>query len=109
MLVVIIKTSMIPKGYGAFSVWPFIFMRDPKNAGLLAHEMVHYKEQRGCLTVPWLLCYAFETKFRVACEVRAHRAEIAHGSITLADAAKSLLRYSKKLTMGEALCRLGAP
>jgi hypothetical protein len=60
----IVSTQFVPKGFSAFCVWPFIFVRPEqrKDAFLLEHEMVHYREQisyLGLSPVAMLLFTAF--------------------------------------------------
>ena len=39
-------------------MWPFIVVeRDRETRCVLAHERVHYEEQRRWLVVPWLIAY----------------------------------------------------
>lgn len=42
----IVSTRMIPKGFCAFSLWPFIFVRlqNRSDLNLIEHELVHYRE-----------------------------------------------------------------
>lgn len=99
----LVKTDLIPKGFDAFTFWPFIFIR-PKcinDQGLIKHEMVHYKEQ-GVLSIPWLIRYFLSKKFRLAAEVRAYRVQIACEGITLVAAAKLLTTYRLGISFEEA-------
>ena len=68
----IITTRFVFKGFDAFTVWPFIFVRPEckDDAALIEHELVHYREQRKTLTVPWLLRYWLSKKFRFHAELR---------------------------------------
>ena len=104
----LIRTTRIPKGYHAFCVWPFIFVH-PDHAesyGLIEHEMVHYREQRRCLMLPWWLLYGLSRRFRQAAEVRAYRRQIAVGGITADKAADYLLGYHLGITKAQALALL---
>lgn len=100
----LVKTDLIPKGFDAFTCWPFIFIR-PKyisNEGLIKHEMVHYKEQ-GLLSIPWLIQYFLSKKFRLAAEVRAYKVQIACDGITLMGAAVLLTTYRLGISLEEAM------
>lgn len=100
----IVSTNFIPSGFGAFTVWPFIFVRPSQrgNAALLEHEMVHYREQ-AWLTPVWLLRYAFSKSFRLAAEVRAYKLQIALGGLTADQAAKLLTSYRLGISYQQAL------
>ena len=78
----IIKTRL-PAVFGAaaLTVWPFVFVRPESaaDAALIAHEQVHFKEQRRWLVLPWWAAYLLSRKFRCAAEVRAYRVQIALG------------------------------
>jgi hypothetical protein len=105
----IVKTKLVPSPYWAITIWPFILVR-PEHADdkpLLIHEMVHYQEQRA-LVVIWWLKYTFSKKFRIAAEVRAYKAQIAAGGLSLASAAAWLTTYDSSLTTDEALRLLKA-
>jgi hypothetical protein len=106
----IIKTTLlVPKPYWAITVWPFIFVRPEYAAdkGLMVHENIHYQEQ-GILVPIWWIKYAFSKTFRVAAEVRAYKAQIAAGGVSLPIAASWLTTYDKSLTTEKALQLLKA-
>ena len=101
----IIKTSLVPKPYWAITIWPFILVR-PEHAddkGIIVHENVHYKEQAGLIAPIWWIRYLLSKDFRIAAEVRAYKAQIAAGGISLEVAASWLTGYSKSLTTEKAL------
>jgi hypothetical protein len=103
----IIKTNLVPQPYWAMTIWPFIFVR-PEHADdkpIIVHEMVHFNEQ-SILVPIWWARYIFSTKFRVAAEVRAYKAQIAAGGLTVAEAAGWLTTYDKKLTIAAATALL---
>lgn len=99
----IICTCLIPAGFSAMTVWPFIFMRPEcrLDTALIEHELVHYREQRW-ITPWWIACYLLSRKFRLAAEVRAYRRQIALGGITHAQAAQMLMQYRLGITLAEA-------
>ncbi len=99
----IVKTNLVPKGFGAIVIWPFILMRPQSatDAGLIEHEMVHYREQ-SWITPWWGLKYLCSKKFRQAAEVRAYKRQIEVGGITLEEAARGLLRYDLGINFDEA-------
>jgi hypothetical protein len=104
---VIVKTNLMFKGFDAFTVFPFIFVRPAhaSNEGLLVHEKVHYAEQKKAFVLPWLLKYALSKPFRQAAEVRAYRAQVAAGGISVGKAANMLTKYGLGLDFINA-CRL---
>jgi len=73
--------SNLPKIFGAsgLTVWPFIFMVNPDDQPLVAHEIVHFAEQIRWLVLPWWVAYLLSAAFRKGAEVRAYRAQIAAG------------------------------
>ena len=54
----IVSTNLIPKGFSAVSLWPFIFVRPEHRSEitLIEHELVHYKEQ-AWITPVWITLY----------------------------------------------------
>lgn len=100
----IIYTHRVFKGFDAFTVWPFIFVRPEarNDTGLIEHEMVHYREQRSCLTVPWLIAYFISKRFRLDAEVRAYKRHIEVGGITTDHAAEALTKYGLSVTVDQA-------
>lgn len=103
--IVIIQTNHIPDGFDAITVWPFIFMRPSEAAdvALVAHEMVHYVEQRNCGVLPWLLRYMVSKKFRLAAEVRGYQKQIKIGGISVEAAASYLTQYRTGISQAEAI------
>lgn len=103
----IVATSLIPRGFDAIAAWPFVFIRPTAryDAALIAHEMVHYQRQ-AWITPLWWLRYAASRSFRWREEVLGHRAQIAAGGITLAQAAERLLAYRTGHTRAQALAAL---
>ncbi|MGK5020770.1 hypothetical protein [Janthinobacterium sp. LB2P10] len=104
----IISSKLIPARFDAITVWPFILIR-PEARGddaLLLHEMVHYREQRNCGVLPWLLLYAVSARFRMAAEVRGYRAQLAAGGISLERAAALLMCYGIDITHAQATALL---
>lgn len=81
-------------GFGAITIWPFILIV-PSLAGdkaLVEHELVHYREQRKWLCLPWWVAYLVSRKFRFNAEVRGHAAQIKHGGCTKEWAAEHIVR-----------------
>ena len=104
----IIKTTLIPSTFDAITVFPFILMRPEwaSNPALVAHEMVHYKEQKSSWVIPWLLRYAFSKKFRFEAEVRGYQAQISMGGISVDQAAKMLTKYGFDVTEVDCVAEL---
>ena len=99
----ILKTTLIPKGYQAMSLWPFILVLPEfsSDKGLIEHEMVHYKEQAWATPV-WWARYLLSKSFRQAAEVRAYKKQIEVGGITKEWAAAMLCTYGLNITATEA-------
>lgn len=114
----VIRVRRLPGPFAGFQgvcCWPFILIRAdcPDEEGLLIHERVHFREQRACLLLPWLLLYLLSRRFRLAAEARAFAAQIRAGHIDLSDAAACLTRYRLGITRTQARAalerRLGLP
>jgi len=101
----ILSLPFRPFGFAAFTCWPFVFVhKDSLNdSPLLAHEGVHYAEQRRVLTLPWLLAYLLWAPFRLRAEVRAYALQIKLGGLSPEQAAQLLLRYRCGVTYDEVL------
>lgn len=104
----IIKTRFIPKSSDAFTIWPFIFIRSEKadDQNLIELEKVHYKEQRNCLVLPWLVGYHFSKNFQLAAKVRAYRHQVELKNLSLGKAAYRLTKYNFGISFIEALRKL---
>ena len=100
----IICTHLIPKGFSACSLWPFIFVRPEHRTdfALIEHELVHYREQAWIMPV-WVILYLVSRKFRLAAEVRAYARQIEVGGVTPEQAAHALLNYRLGITLGNAM------
>ena len=100
----IVGTNLIPKGFSAFSCWPFIFVRPEQrsDSALIEHEMVHYREQ-AWITPRWVLLYLVSRKFRLGAEIRAYTRQIELGGVTREQAAHALLSYRLGITYGKAM------
>ena len=103
-LVMIVSTNLIPEGFSACALWPFIFVRPEHRSdiALIEHELVHYREQAWIMPV-WVLLYIASRKFRLAAEVRAYMRQIEIGGITREQAAHALLSYRLDITFGKAM------
>jgi hypothetical protein len=103
-MVMIVSTRLIPQGFSACSLWPFIFVRPEcrSDAALIEHELVHFREQAWIMPV-WLLFYLGSRKFRLAAEIRAYTRQIEMGGVTREQAAHALLSYRLGLTFGKAM------
>jgi hypothetical protein len=100
---VIYTTKFIPKAFDGITIWPFILMR-MKDDALLAHEMVHYKEQAWIAPI-WWIRYALDRKFRVAAEARAYKVQMAAG-MSIYQAARWLMKYDSRLKFEDAMIAL---
>lgn len=100
----IISTHLIPKGFSACCLWPFIFVRPEhrNDTALIEHELVHYREQ-AWITPLWVLFYLASRKFRLAAEIRAYTRQIEVGGVTREQAAHALLSYRLGITLDKAM------
>ncbi|MEG1121167.1 MAG: hypothetical protein RSE62_03090 [Citrobacter sp.] len=73
---------------------------------MIAHEMVHYEEQRAVFVLPWLIRYWLCPSFRLMAEVRGYRKQIEVGTITAPQAAYLLLQYGLGITYDGAIREL---
>jgi hypothetical protein len=103
-MAMIVCTTLIPKGFSACSLWPFIFVRPEyrNDTALIEHELVHYREQ-AWITPIWVLLYLVSRKFRLTAEVRAYTRQIELGGVTREQAAHALLGYRLGITYGKAM------
>jgi hypothetical protein len=100
----IILTNLVPKGFSACALWPFIFVRPDQRANfaLIEHERVHYREQAWIMPA-WVLLYLTSRQFRLAAEVRAYTRQIEMGGISQEQAAQALLGYRLGITLSDAM------
>ena len=100
----IISTNFVPRGFSAFCLWPFIFIRPEHRHELavIVHELVHYREQ-AWVTPVWVFLYLVSRKFRLAAEVRAYNRQIEVGGVTREQAAHKLLSYHLRITFKQAI------
>ena len=100
----IVSTNLIFKGFSAFSLWPFIFVRPEhrNDTALIEHELVHYREQAWIMPI-WVVLYLVSRKFRLAAEVRGYTRQIELGGITREQAAHALLSYRLGISYGKAM------
>ena len=101
----IISTRLVPRGFDAITVWPFILVRPGarERPGLMVHEVVHYREQKRWGVLPWLLAYLLSRRFRINAEVRAYQAQIDCQGISVEGAAACLTHYRTRISYEEAL------
>lgn len=60
---IITSKYLVPKGYAAMAIFPFIFVHDRKmrdNAVLINHERIHLRQQIELLILPFYLWYVTE-------------------------------------------------
>lgn len=99
----LVKTNLIFKGYDAFTFYPFIFVRPSRanDKALIAHEMVHYREQKKYLVIPWLWRYFTSRQFRLRAELRGYAEQVRLNGIDLPGAVKMLATYGSGHTEDE--------
>jgi hypothetical protein len=77
---IILSTRWLPVGIDGITLGPVILIRRgcEGDAGLIAHERVHQRQQRRWLWLPWLVLYLASKRFRLAQEVEAYREQAKH-------------------------------
>ena len=103
-MAMIVSTRLIPKGFSACTLWPFIFIRPElrSNIALIEDELVHFREQ-AWITPVLVLLYLVSRKFRLAAEICAYTRQIEMGGVTREQAANALLSYRLGITFGQAM------
>src|SRR5687768_6849826 len=101
---ILVRTNLIPKGFQALTVWPFIFVLPDcaSDKGLIEHELVHHREQKRMAVLPWWGFYLLSRRFRLAQEVMAYKHQIAVGGIGVDAAAHYLTQYGAGIPLAEA-------
>jgi hypothetical protein len=67
-MIVITSKYLIPKGYTAMALYPFIIVRDARlanNTVLLNHERIHLRQQAEMLILPFYIWYVTEYLIRL--------------------------------------------
>lgn len=67
-MIVVVAKYLIPKGYLAMTVFPFVILRDESdktNSVLLNHEHIHLRQQAEMLVVPFFIWYLIEYLIRL--------------------------------------------
>ena len=67
-MIVIASKYLVPKGYTAITILPFIFVRNKllaQNAVLLNHEHIHLRQQLELLILPFYIWYITEYFIRL--------------------------------------------
>ena len=66
---ILIAKYLIPKGYSAIAVFPFIILKSAPlkdDVVFVNHEKIHLKQQLELFVVPFYLVYGLEFLFRLA-------------------------------------------
>lgn len=106
-MVVILTTTHLPAGVDGITLGPLILIRRgcEDDAGLIAHERVHQRQQLRLLWLPWLALYLASRRFRLAQETEAYREQLRHYPDDRSHQLASHLatRYRLNITHQEAL------
>lgn len=64
---IVINKYLVPKGYAAITIYPFIIFRDKKymTDHIVRHETIHIKQQKEMLVLPFYLWYGIEYLIRL--------------------------------------------
>lgn len=103
---IIITDKLIPKGFGAITIGPFIFIqrKHRHNDGLIAHERYHQKRQWYGLNLLWFARYYLDRKFKYQEELEAFRIELTYRKILPEKAAQWLsTKYNLDISYSKAL------
>lgn len=74
-MIIITSKYLIPKGYAAVALFPFLLLKDKKyssNRVLLQHEKIHFRQQAELLILPFYIWYVAEYFIRLVI-YRNHR------------------------------------
>lgn len=66
-MIVIVSKKIVPKGYAAITLFPFVFVANEKykeNKALLNHEGIHLRQQAELLVVFFYIWYGIEFLIR---------------------------------------------
>lgn len=64
----IVSKYLIPRGFRGMTVFPFVILRDRKDAALgslINHERIHIRQQLEMLIIPFFIWYAIEYLLRL--------------------------------------------
>ena len=64
----IVSKYLLPKGYRGMAVFPFVILRERKDASeavLMDHERIHIRQQLELFVVPFFVWYVFEFGIRL--------------------------------------------
>lgn len=68
-MIVITSKYLVPKGYTAMAVFPFILLREKQltdNEVMMNHEKIHLRQQAELLVIPFYIWYGLEYLFNLA-------------------------------------------
>ncbi|MGL2966490.1 hypothetical protein [Flavobacterium sp. XGLA_31] len=67
-MILIVSKYLVPKGFKAFTVYPFVFLNDKdlkRDKVLLNHERIHLRQQLELLVIPFFVLYILEYGLRL--------------------------------------------
>lgn len=67
-MILIVSKFLVPKGYRALTVYPFVFVREDESKNdlvLLNHEKVHCAQQKELLLIGFLIWYVLAYLFNL--------------------------------------------
>ena len=73
---IVVAKYLIPKGYVALTLFPFVFLReavDSQKEDLICHESIHIRQQMEMLVLPFFLWY-FAEYLLLLIQLRNHNA-----------------------------------
>lgn len=59
----IIKTTIVPKGFVSITIFPFIFTKS-RDKIIINHERIHFRQQLEMLVIPFFIWYIIEVIFK---------------------------------------------
>jgi len=98
-------TRLLSRFICGFAIWPFIFVQPyfSRHRDLIEHGLVHFREQKKMLVIPWFLAYVLSKRFRRNAELCTYRHQIAIGGISVQRAAGNLTKYKLGISYRKAL------
>lgn len=64
----IVSKFLVPKGYRALTVFPFVFLREKSSKDdliLMNHERIHWAQQKELLLIGFFIWYGLEYLFKL--------------------------------------------
>src|SRR5574344_1593855 len=70
----IIKTNLVPKGFRAITIGPFILCKSDLSDRVINHETIHWKQELEMLIIPFYIWYVIEYIIKLFLYSDSHKA-----------------------------------